>query len=144
MRELPSNEKKKKELKKEPKKELNINQQKFLKNYIETGNKVRSYMDAYNNDNYKGCSASADRLLENVRVNEEYQKKIKELEKLTVLTVEQRRLKLSEEAINGAKASDRIKAVDVLNKMEGIYIDKIEADTTVNIDIAGAAKEWAE
>jgi len=138
---LPSKEKREQDLKRD---KLSVNQQKFIDNLAKTGNQTRSYMDAYNNDNENTSAGAASVLIRKPKINAAFQEKLKELEKLTVLTVEQRRLKLSEEAINGAKASDRIKAVDVLNKMEGIYIDKIEADTTVNIDIAGAAKEWAE
>ena len=138
---MPSKEKREQDLKRD---KLSVNQQKFIDNLAKTGNQTRSYMDAYNNDNENTSAGAASVLIRKPKINAAFQEKLKELEKLTVLTVEQRRLKLSEEAINGAKASDRIKAVDVLNKMEGIYIDKIEADTTVNIDIAGAAKEWAE
>lgn len=138
---MPSKEKREQDLKRD---KLSVNQQKFIDNLAKTGNQTRSYMDAYNNDNENTSAGAASVLIRKPKINAAFQEKLKELEKLTVLTVEQRRLKLSEEAINGAKASDRIKAVDVLNKMEGIYIDKIEADTTVNIDIAGEAKEWAE
>lgn len=138
---MPSKEKREQDLKRD---KLSVNQQKFIDNLAKTGNQTRSYMDAYNNDNENTSAGAASVLIRKPKINAAFQEKLKELEKLTVLTVEQRRLKLSEEAINGAKASDRIKAVDVLNKMEGIYIDKIEADTKINIDIAGEVKDWAE
>ena len=138
---MPSREKREQDLKRE---ELSLNQKKFIDNLIKTGNQTKSYMEAYNNSNENTSAGAASVLIRKPKINAAYQKRLKELEELTVLTIEQRRLKLSEEAINGAKASDRIKAVDVLNKMEGIYIDKIEADTTVSIDIAGEVKDWAE
>lgn len=138
---MPSREKRGQDLKRE---ELSLNQKKFIDNLIKTGNQTKSYMEAYNNSNENTSAGAASVLIRKPKINAAYQKRLKELEELTVLTIEQRRLKLSEEAINGAKASDRIKAVDVLNKMEGIYIDKIEADTTVSIDIAGEVKDWAE
>lgn len=138
---MPSREKREQDLKRD---KLSINQQKFIDNLIKTGNQTKSYMEAYNNSNENTSAGAASVLIRKPKINAAFQKRLKELEELSVLTIEQRRLKLSEEAINGAKASDRIKAVDVLNKMEGIYIDKIEADTTVSIDIAGEVKDWAE
>lgn len=123
---------------------LNVNQEKFLNKYIETGNKVQSYMESYDNENYQGSAASSVRLLKNAKVKKAYEEKMEELRQLSALTIEQTKLALTDEYINGTKGSDRIKALDILNKMNGVYIEKIESDNNINVEIGGNLKTWAE
>lgn len=124
---------------------LNVKQEKFLNNLVETGNLTKSYMDAYNTENENSAATCSSRMLKNVKIKEEFERKLEELSAIKVLNVEQRKQVLVNEIMKDSnKASDKVKALDVLNKMDGIYIEKIEADTNINVEIGGNLKTWAE
>ena len=93
---------------------LNARQRKFAEYYAQSGNTVQSAIQAGYSENY--ANARAYELLENVGVS----KYIKELSD-----------KLKDERImsanDGQDTSDRIRAIDTLNKMTGEYTVKVDA-----------------
>lgn len=107
---------------------LNPRQKKFAEYYAQSGNTVQSAIKAGYSEKY--ANADACKILENPRVS----KYIKELSEKAkderILSARDRQVMLSDIARNtGNEPSDRIKAVDTLNKMTGEYTVKV--DTTV-------------
>ena len=103
---------------------LNARQRKFAEYYAQSGNTVQSAIQAGYSENY--ANARAYELLENVGVS----KYIKELsDKLKdERSAKDRQVALSDIAKSAEQdPSDRIRAIDTLNKMTGEYIVKVDA-----------------
>lgn len=100
-------------------------QEKFCIEFVRCGNATEAYKAAgYKVKNEKTAGVNASRLLGNASVQE----KIAELREKAmdekILDAKQRRILLSE--IAKAKGQDAVRALDVLNKMDGVYVTKTE------------------
>lgn len=107
---------------------LNIRQKKFAEYYAQSGNAAESARKAGYSAKYS--NSNVQKLLQNTAISE-YIKELSEKAKdERILTAKDRQVMLSEIARNADnEPSDRIKAVDTLNKMTGEYTVKV--DTTV-------------
>ncbi len=131
------------------------NQQKlFCQKYLELGmNGTQAYLGVY-----KSCKkeetamAGASRLLRNVKVKEYIEELQSKIEKTAIINVEERMRWLSK-VINGeekekyyyyhvgeymedekeADINTKIKAMDTLNKMDGVYVTKVQDITPPTI-----------
>ena len=104
---------------------LNARQRKFAEYYAQSGNTVWSAIQAGYSENY--ANANACKLLENVRVAEYIKQLSDRLKDERIMSAKDRQVALSDIARNdGQDTSDRIRAIDTLNKMTGEY--------TVNVD----------
>nr|DAM59392.1 MAG TPA: Terminase small subunit [Caudoviricetes sp.] len=110
---------------------LNARQKAFCEYYVASGNATEAAIKAGYKEKYAGVNA--DKLLKNTNI----QKYIEELqEKATgnrIMTAIERRefltkLILKEET----KDTDRLKALDILNKMDGEYTQKVEVNGNIN------------
>lgn len=107
---------------------MNERQKKFAEYYAQSGNTVQSAIKAGYSENY--ANANACKLLENVRVSDYIRQLAEKAQDSRIMTAKERQALLSDIANDGNNApSDRIKAVDTLNKMTGEYTVKV--DTTV-------------
>lgn len=107
---------------------LNARQKKFAEYYAQNGNTVQSAIMAGYSENY--ANANACKLLENVRVAEYIRQLTEQAQDERILTAKERQAMLSDIAKDEEiSPSDRIRAVDTLNKMTGEYTVKV--DTTV-------------
>lgn len=122
---------------------LSVKQEKFCLEYARLGNARQAYINAgYECEKEETIDASASRLLRNVKVQE----RISELAEATtskgVMTATERKEWLTEVIRSDAeKTMDKLKAVDILNKMEGAYIEKVEVNGQVNNPMAGLTTE---
>lgn len=108
------------------KNKLNARQKKFAEYYVQSGNTVQSAIQAGYSVNY--ANANACKLLENVRVAEYIKELSDKLKDERIMTAKDRQVALSDIARNGDEfASDRIRAIDTLNKMTGEYTVKVDA-----------------
>lgn len=110
------------------KEKLNARQKKFAEYYAQSGNTVQSAIKAGYSENY--ANSRAHEMLENVGVA----KYIKELSEKSqderILNAKERQAMLSDIANDKENTpTDRIRAIDTLNKMTGEYTVKV--DTTV-------------
>ena len=107
---------------------LNPRQKKFAEYYVQSGNAADSAVKAGYSEKY--AAQNTDKLLKNTNISN-YIKELSEKAKdERILSARDRQVMLSEIARNtGNEPSDRIKAVDTLNKMTGEYTVKV--DTTV-------------
>lgn len=107
---------------------MNERQRKFAEYYAQSGNTVQSAIKAGYSENY--ANTNACKLLENDRVAEYIRQLAEKAQDSRIMTAKERQALLSDIAKDGDNApSDRIKAVDTLNKMTGEYTVKV--DTTV-------------
>ena len=104
---------------------LNARQKAFCEFYVASGNATESAIKAGYKEKYAGVNV--DKLLKNTNI----QACIKELQEKAktsrIMTAIERREFLTELIKNGnEKAADRLKALDILNKMDGEYMEKIQ------------------
>ena len=101
-----------------------------------------AYRSAYNASKMtnKSIIEKASDLASNVNIKERVKELRDKVARKSIMSAQERlewltRLVLSEDATN----SDRIKALDIMNKMDGEYTQKIQADvqteTTINIEL---------
>ena len=104
---------------------LNARQKSFCEFYVASGNATESAIKAGYSE--KTARSIGQRLLTNVDIKKyikELQEKAKESR---ILTAREKREWLSEVIKNGnEKLQDRLKALDILNKMDGDYVEKVQ------------------
>ena len=104
---------------------LNARQKSFCEYYVASGNATESAIKARYSE--KTARSIGQRLLTNVDIKKyikELQEKAKESR---ILTAREKREWLSEVIKNGnEKLQDRLKALDILNKMDGDYVEKVQ------------------
>jgi phage terminase small subunit len=128
-------------------------QQAFCQEYVNNGsNGTQAYMKAYKTCKKESTAmASASRLLRNVKVKEYIDELQQELKSKAIMTAEERmewltkvikgEIKHTSYDGNGnsyeseAYINDKMKAIDILNKMDGNYTTKVEADVGFNIRV---------
>ena len=112
---------------------MNARQKKFAEYYAQCGNTVQSAIKAGYSEAY--ANSTACKLLENARVAEYIKALSEKASKERILTAIERQAMLSDIAKKEYEnQSDRIKAIDTLNKMTGEYIDRVELSGEVNAD----------
>ena len=104
---------------------LNARQKAFCEYYVASGNATEAAIKAGYKEKYAGVNA--DKLLKNTNI----QKYIDELQEKTktsrIMTEIERREFLTKMILKEeTKDTDRLKAVDILNKMDGEYTQKLE------------------
>lgn len=122
---------------------LTANQEKFVQNIINGMNQSDAYRNAYD------CSNKSDKTVwEKASVlasNDKVQARLAELrDRLATPSImtAQKRLEWLTDVITGEGASttDKLRAIDLMNKMQGDYVQKIEAEVTkevcINIELS--------
>ena len=119
---------------------LTTKQENFAKAIVEGLNQADAYRSAYSCKNMSDNSiyVNASKLVNDTKVALRIKELREQLVKPTIMTAQQRlewltRLINSDEETTG----DKLKAADIMNKMQGEYIQKVEAEVTnaVNINI---------
>lgn len=112
---------------------LNMRQRKFAEYYAQSGNTVQSAVKAGYSESY--ANARAYELLENVGVLTYIKELTDKAKDERILTAKDRQVLLSDIAKNPEEeTSDRIKAVDTLNKMTGEYLNKVEVNGSLQTE----------
>ena len=110
---------------------LNARQKAFCEYYVASGYATESAIKAGYSE--KTARSIGQRLLTNVDIKKyikELQEKAKESR---ILTAREKREWLSEVIKNGnEKLQDRLKALDILNKMDGDYVEKLQLSGQLN------------
>ena len=137
---------------------LTPKQEKFIQNIVSGMSQRQAYKDSYNAENMtdESIDVEACKLFNDTKVSQRYQELMKKLEDEAIMTAKERMIWLSdvvkgkvkhtsyggngEEYENEAYISDKLKAIDTLNKMSGEYVTKVEAnvdtDLTINIELS--------
>lgn len=101
---------------------------------LEGMNNSEAYRECYNTDNMKDSSIwdCASKLRSNTEVAHRIEELKAQVVSPKIMTAIQRKEKLTEHA-NSEDPNVSMKAIDLLNKMDGEYVQRIEAD--VNQDV---------
>ena len=118
---------------------LTEKQEKFVQNILQGMNQAEAYRSAYPNQKMsdKTVWEAASRLMKNNKVVARLTELRNELVQPSIMTA-QERLKWLTELINSEEdTAAKLKAIDIMNKMQGEYVQKVEAQVTneVNINI---------
>ena len=110
---------------------LNARQKAFCEYYVASGNATDAAIKAGYKEKYAGVNA--DKLLKNTNI----QKYIEELQEKAkcnrIMTAIERREFLTKMILKEeTKDTDRLKALDILNKMDGEYTQKVEVNGNIN------------
>ena len=133
---------------------LTPKQEKFIQNIVSGMTQRQAYKVAYqNNTTDKQADEEACKLFNSPKINQRYQELMKELEDEAIMTAKERMIWLTnvlkgeeydtymwdgEERVTTPSMMNKLKAMDILNKMSGEYVTKIDADVNnnnVNINI---------
>lgn len=133
---------------------LNAKQEKFIQNIVKGMSQRQAYKDAYNATYAdKDIDNNASKLFNKTEVQTRYKELMGQLEDKTIMSAKERMIWLTDvvkgkvkhisygsegqEYENEAYISDKLKAIDTLNKMSGEYITKVEADVdyTIRVDL---------
>lgn len=130
---------------------LTNNQRRFCEEYVNNSNNgTQAYLIAYKTcKKEETAMANASRLLRNAKVQGYIRELQEEIKSKAIMTAEERMIWLAKVVKgdvkhtsydgngnsyeNEAYISDKMKAIDILNKMEGSYVTKVEADVDFNI-----------
>lgn len=109
-------------------------QKKFAEYYAQCGNTVQSAIKAGYSENY--ANTNACKLLENDRVAEYIKQLTEAAQTARIMTARERQAILSDIAKDKQnELSDRIRAIDTLNKMTGEYTQKVDVSGDMGVKI---------
>ncbi len=102
-------------------------QKKFAEYYAQCGNAAQSAIQAGYSKKYANTNAS--KLLQNTTITEYIKQLTEDAQTARIMTARERQAILSDIAKDAQnELSDRIRAIDTLNKMTGEYVAKIQAE----------------
>lgn len=133
----------------------NAKHEKFIQNIVKGMTQRQAYKDAFKvNYSDEAIDSKASTLFNSDKVQERYEELIKKLEDASIMTAKERMIWLTDVVKgkvthtsydsngnaydNEAYISDKLKAIDTLNKMSGEYTTKLEGNigvTNIRVDI---------
>ena len=121
---------------------MNARQEKFCIEFVRCGNATEAYKAAgYKPKSVKAATANSARMIAKDSIKAKIAELREEANKGKIMDAKERRELLTKIAADG-KPFVAIKAIDVLNKMDGLYINKVEVSG--EIGIVDALKEARE
>lgn len=111
---------------------MNARQKRFAEFYAASGNTVQSAIGAGYSTKY--ANKLAYKLLENIGVAEYIRELTEKAQDERIMTAKERQAMLSDIARGTAATQDRLRAVDILNKMTGEYVTKIEGSISADVN----------
>lgn len=119
---------------------LTPKQEKFVQNIIEGMSQADAYRSAYSTKNMsdKTIHEAASRLMADSKISARVQELRDQISNEKIMNAQERMEWLTEVIHNTReKTENRLKAVDIMNKMQGEYVQKVVADvdTSFNINI---------
>lgn len=120
---------------------LTAKQEKFVQGIIEGMSQADAYRSAYsaNRMTDKSIWEAASRLMSDSKVNARLQELRDQISSEKIMSATKRAERLTEFATD-ADPNVAMKAIDLLNKMTGEYVQKVEADVksevTINIELS--------
>lgn len=121
---------------------LTPKQEVFVQNIIKGMSQADAYRSAYSTKNMsdKTIHEAASRLMADSKVSARVKELREQITAKTIMTAQKRLEWLTEQiASNDVDVNAKLKAIDIMNKMQGEYVQKIAADvqteTTINIEL---------
>lgn len=131
---------------------LNVKQEKFVQGIINGLSQRQAYKEAFGSEyDDNAIDINASKLFNSAKVKLRYEELLQELEDKSIMSAKERMKWLSdvvrgnikhisyggngEEYENEAYISDKLRAIDTLNKMSGEYTTKIDANVNTEIKV---------
>jgi phage terminase small subunit len=117
---------------------LTQNQEQFVQNILQGMSQADAYRSAYPNQRMsdKTIWESASKLMANPKVITRLTELRNELAKPSIMSAQERLEWLTERiADEEVDINAKLKAVDIMNKMQGEYVQKVEADVKSAVNI---------
>jgi phage terminase small subunit len=121
---------------------LTPKQEVFVQNIIKGMSQADAYRSAYSTKNMsdKTIHEAASRLMADSKVSARVKELREQITAKTIMTAQKRLEWLTEQiASDEVDVNAKLKAIDIMNKMQGEYVQKIAADvqteTTINIEL---------
>lgn len=122
----------------------NAKHEKMVQLKIKGYSQRQAYREVYNNNTTdKQADEEASKIFNSPKVSQRYEELMKELEDKSIMSAKDR-MKWLTNLINGEDGyiSDKLKSIDILNKMSGEYISKIDMNASISYE--DAIKEVAD
>ena len=116
----------------------NARHEKFVQCLIAGMSQRKAYREAFKQANKWKDSTVDSRASEMMRVSEvlgRYQELQEQAQDEAIMTRKERMVKLSELAKDAEKEDTQIKAIDILNKMDSVYVVKQETQVTGQLNV---------
>lgn len=130
-------------------KELTLKQKKFCLEYMKTGNATQSALKA-GYSKKTACSIGSENLLK-PEIQEYIKIQTEKTEDKSIMDISERQIFLTKiiigEVKDGdlpAKLADKLKAIDILNKMQGAYLERVKVEDVMPTWFIGTGKEEKE
>ena len=131
---------------------LNLKQEKFVQGIINGLSQRQAYKEAFGSEyDDNAIDINASKLFNSAKVKLRYEELLQELEDKSIMSAKERMKWLSdvvrgnikhisysgngEEYENEAYISDKLRAIDTLNKMSGEYTTKVDANVNTEIRV---------
>jgi len=124
---------------------LTAKQEKFVRNLIKGMSQREAYKNSYDAENMsdKVIDNEASLLFNSHEISVRYKELQEQLDKATIMTAQERLEYLTgiirdiqrEQGEIPADLNTKIRAIDIMNKMQGEYVQKIEADVNSEVNI---------
>lgn len=121
---------------------LTAKQEQFVQNIIQGMNQADAYRSAYPKQRMtdKTVWETASNLMKNPKVITRLEELRKELATPAIMSAQKRLEWLTELVQNDEESTgDKLRAIDIMNKMQGEYVQKVQAEvqteTTINIEL---------
>lgn len=116
---------------------LTPKQEKYVTNLISGMSQRQAYKDAYPSSkkwkNETVDSKASNLLNNNDKVLTRYKELLKKTQDEMIMSVVERKKWLTEQILNENNSmSDRLKALDILNKMDGVYNQNLKVNAEIN------------
>lgn len=117
---------------------LTIKQEKFVQNIMLGMSQADAYRASYNAKNMgdNAIYREASLLMENPKVSQRLRELRDQLANESIMSA-QKRMEWLTSIVNatGESTGDRLKAIDILNKMSGEYVQKVQADVDTDVTV---------
>ena len=110
---------------------MNARQKRFAEFYAQSGNAAWSAVQAGYSEKFAGQNAG--KLLKNTNIADYIRELTEKAQDERILTAKERQVILSDVARGTAATQDRLRAIDILNKMTGEYVTKIEGSISAEV-----------
>ena len=120
---------------------LTPKQENFCLEFMKDGNATRAYRESYDTSKMKEATINreAKALIDNHKIATRIDELREQIQKPTILSIQERKEILTKIALNVAydkegncNYTDARGAIEILNKMDGIYIQKNQTEITSN------------
>lgn len=122
---------------------LTPKQEKFVQGIIEGKSQADAYRSAYSTKNMtdKTVREEASRLMSDPNISARVKELRNQVIKSTIMSAQERMEWLTDLIKNTEEGTtDRLRAIDIINKMTGEYVTKIDADVkndiTINVELS--------